>query len=104
MIISINTEISQRFYKVYSKEPSLKPFLISSDLSFIYPIQVTELRFQTDHVSTKKTQLFEAYKGDPDSAHTETTLFTKLFERREFQMVSVGNKITEIKYIQNDKT
>ena len=34
----------------------------------VYPIQVTDLRFQVDHINPKKNQLFKEYRGYPNIA------------------------------------
>ena len=53
------------FYKEYVGEPLLKPFISYPDMKNFYPIQVIDLRFQADHISPKKIQLFEEYRADP---------------------------------------
>ena len=57
------------------------------------PIQVTDLRFQVDHITPKKIQLFEEYRAAPANAK----LFIKLIRRREIEMISDGNKLIEVK-------
>ena len=37
----------------------MNPFTSYSDMKNKYPIQVIDLRFQVDHISPKKIQLFE---------------------------------------------
>ena len=47
------------FNKEYVGEEVMNPFISYSDMKNKYPIQVIDLRFQVDHVSPKKIQLFE---------------------------------------------
>ena len=60
-----------------------------------YPIQVIDLRFQVDHITPKKMQLFEEYRADRGNAQ----LFIILIRRREIEMISNGNKLIEVKVI-----
>ena len=60
-----------------------------------YPIQVTDLKFQVDHINPTKIQRFEVYNG----ATKKTRLFMHLFRHREIKTLSDGNKITEINVI-----
>ena len=47
------------FYNEYVGELLLTPFISYTDMKNKYPIQVTDLRFQADHITPKKIQLFE---------------------------------------------
>ena len=60
-----------------------------------YLIQVIDLRFQVDHITPKKIQLFEEYRAKPANAK----LFIILIRRREIEMISDGNKLIEVKVI-----
>ena len=60
-----------------------------------YPIQVTDLRFQVDHITPKKIQLFEEFSKDPDNER----LFVILIRQRQIEIISDGNKIIEVKVI-----
>ena len=60
-----------------------------------YPIQVTDLRFQVDHITPKKVQLFEEFSEDPNNER----LFVILIRHRQSEMISDGNKIIEVKVI-----
>ena len=60
-----------------------------------YPINVVDLRHQIDHITPKTTQLFEEYRNDPANAR----LFIILIRHKQIEMISDGNKITEIKVI-----
>ena len=81
------------FYKEYLGESLLNPFISYSDMKNKYPIQVIDLRFQTDHISPKKIQLFEEYRLDPANAR----LYVILIRRREVKFISDGNKLIEVK-------
>ena len=47
------------FYKEYLGEQLLTPFVSYPEIKTEYPIQVIDLRFQPDHITPKKNQLFE---------------------------------------------
>ena len=83
------------FCKEHLGEELMNPFIKYVDVKNTYPIQVIDLRFQVDHINSKKIQLFEEYRADPANAR----LFLILIRHREIKMVSDGNKITEIKVI-----
>ena len=76
-------------------EELLNPFVSYPDMKDKYPIQVIDLRFQTDHITPKKIQLFEEYRANPGHAK----LFIILIRRREIEMISDGNKLIEVKVI-----
>ena len=81
------------FYKEYVSEELLNPFMSYPDMKTKYPIQVIDLRFQVDHITPKKIQLFEEYRAAPANAK----LFIIMIRRREIEMVSDGNKLIEVK-------
>ena len=83
------------FYKEYVGEELLNPFVSYPDMKDKYLIQVIDLRFQTDHITPKKIQLFEEYRANPGNAK----LFIILIRRREIEMISDGNKLIEVKVI-----
>ena len=60
-----------------------------------YPIEIFDLRHQTDHKTPKKIQLFLEYGTDPDNAR----MFLILIRRREIEIISDWNKIIEVKVI-----
>ena len=64
-----------------------------------YPIQVIELRSQPDHITPKKIQLFEEYRGEPANNPNNARLYVTLIRRREVEMISDGNKHIEVKVI-----
>ena len=83
------------FYKDYLGEQLLNLFISNPDMKTKYPIQVIDLRFQIDHTTPKKIQLFEESRADPANAK----LFIILIRRREVEMISDGNKLIEVKVI-----
>ena len=60
-----------------------------------YPIQVIDSRFQVDHNNPKKIQPLEEYGGATNNAR----LFMTLIRHGEINMISRGNKITEVNFI-----
>ena len=64
-------------------------------MKYLYPIQITDLRFQVDHITPKKIQLFEEFSEDPANER----LFLILIRHRQIEMISDGNKIIEVKVI-----
>ena len=60
-----------------------------------YPIQVIDLRYQADHVTPKKIQLFQGYRADPANAGLNDILN----RRREIELIPDGNKLIEVKVI-----
>ena len=83
------------FYKEYVGEELLTPFISYTDMKNKYPIQVIDLRFQADHVTPKKIQVFQEYRAAPGNAR----LFVILIRRREIEFISDGNKLIEVKVI-----
>ena len=59
------------------------------------PTLVIDLRYQVDHITPKKIQLFEEYRAAPANAK----LFIILIRRIEIEMISDGNKLVEDKVI-----
>ena len=57
-----------------------------------YPIQIFDLRFQVDHFNPKEIQLHQEHTCATNNAR----LFTILIRHRYFEMISDGNKITEV--------
>ena len=39
-----------------------------------YPVQVYDIKFQDDHMKTKKIQLFKEYRSNPHNAHRNSRL------------------------------
>ena len=61
------------------------------------PIQNLDLRHQVDHITLQKIQLFDEINTDLDKVNAR--LFVILVKHRQFEMISDGNKIIEIKVI-----
>ena len=83
------------FFKEYIGEPILNPLISYLDMKTKYPIEIIDLRHQTDHITPKKIQLFQEYGDNPDNAR----LFLILIRRREIELISDGNKLIEVKVI-----
>ena len=83
------------FYKEYVGEELLNPYISNPDMKYLYPIQITDLRYQIDHLSPKKIQLFEEILEDPANER----LFIILVRHRQIEMISDGNKIIEVEVI-----
>ena len=83
------------FWKEYIGEPILNPFISYTDMKTKYPIEIIDLKHQSDHITPKKIQLFHEYGTDPDNAR----LFLILIRRREIELISDGNKLIEVKVI-----
>ena len=83
------------FWEEYIGEPILNPFISYTDMKTKYPIEIIDLRHQSDHITPKKIQLFHEYGTGPDNAR----LFLILIRRREIELISDGNKLVDIKVI-----
>ena len=81
------------FYKEFVGEQLLNPYISYTDLKNFYSIQVIDLRFQVDHITSKKIQLFEEFSEDVDN---ERFMIIRI-RRREREMISDGNKLIEVK-------
>ena len=73
----------------------MSPFIYYPDMKTKYPIQIIDLRHQSDHITPKKIQLFQEYVTDPQNAK----IYLILIRRREIELISDGNKLIEIKVI-----
>ena len=60
-----------------------------------YPIEVIDLRHQSDHITPKKIQLFLEDGADTENAR----FYLILTRRREMELISVGNKFIEVTVI-----
>ena len=85
------------FYQEYVGEQLMNPFISYTDMKNKYPIQVIDLRHQIDHITPKKTQLFEEDKNDP--VYNNKRLYIILIRHKQTEMISDGNKFIEIKVI-----
>ena len=83
------------FYKEYLAEQLLQPYITYPDMKYLYPIQITDLKFQVDHITPKKIQLFQEFSEDPANER----LFIILVRHRQIEMISDGNKIIEVKVV-----
>ena len=83
------------FWKEYIGESILNPLISYPDMKTKYPIEIIDLRHQSDHIIPKKIQLFHEYGTDPDNAR----LFLILIRRREIELISDGKKVIEVKVI-----
>ena len=83
------------FFHEYIGERFLQPLISYPDMKSKYPIEIIDLRHQTDHITPKKTQIFHEYATDPDNGR----LFLILIRRREVELISDGNKLIEVKVI-----
>ena len=83
------------FYREYIGEPILNPLISYPDMKTKYPIEIIDLRHQSDHLKPKKIQLFHEYGTDPDNAR----LFIILFRRRVIELIGDGNKLIQVKVI-----
>ena len=53
------------FYKDYVGEELMQPYISYPDMKYLYPVQITDLRHQIDHLTPKKIQGFEELSEDP---------------------------------------
>ena len=83
------------FYKEYFGEELLQPYITNPEMKYRYPIQITYLRHQVDHITPKKIQLFQEFSEDPANER----LLIILVRHRQVEMISDGNKIIEVKVI-----
>ena len=81
------------FFKEYIGEELMTPFTSYTDMKTKYPIEVMDLRHQSDHITPKKTQLFMEYDADPENAR----FYLILIRRREIELISDGKKLIEVK-------
>ena len=83
------------FVKSYIGEQLMSSFISYPDIKTKYPIEIIDLRHQSDHITAKKIQLFLEYGADPENAR----FFLIIIRRREIELISDGNKLIEIKVI-----
>ena len=84
------------FFMEYIGEQPMSPFISYPGTKTKYPIEIIDLRHQSNHISLKKIQLFLKDGADPEKAR----LFLILNRRREIELISDGNKLIEFKVIQ----
>ena len=83
------------YFRQYIGEELMSPFISYPDMKTKYPIEIIDLRHHFDHITPKKIQLFQGYSADPYNAN----FHLKIIRRREIELISDGNKLTEIKSI-----
>ena len=83
------------FFKECIGEEKMSPFISYPDMKTKYPIEIIDLRHQSDHITPKKIQLFLEYGVDPDNA----TIFLILIRLREIELISDGNKLLEVRVL-----
>ena len=83
------------FYREYVGEEILQPYITFPPMKYLYPLQITVLRHQVDHLTPKKIQIFEEFSEDP----ADERLFLILLKHRQVEMISDGNEIIGVKVI-----
>ena len=73
----------------------MSPFTSYFDMKSKHPIEIIDLRYQSDHITPKKIQLFMEYDADPEIAR----FYLILIRRREIELISDGNTLIEAKVI-----
>ena len=84
---------SKLFYKEYVGGELLQPYISYPDMKYLYPIQITDLRHQVDHLTPKKIQLFQEVSEDPANER----LFLILIRHRQVERISDGKKLSKLK-------
>ena len=82
-------------FKEYTGEQLMSPYISYLDMKTKYPIEIIDLRHQSDHITPKKIQLFQEYSTDPENAE----FYLLIIRRREGELISDGNKLIEVKFI-----
>ena len=83
------------FFKEYIGEELVSPFISYPEMKTKYPIEIIDLRHQSDHITPKKIQLFLQCSADPENAK----FYLILFRRREIELISDGKKLIEVKVL-----
>ena len=73
----------------------MSPFISYPDMKTKYHIEIIDLRHQSDPITPKKIQIFQELCTDPENAK----FCLLIIRRREIELISVGNKIMEVKVI-----
>ena len=73
----------------------MTPFICYTDMKTKNPIEVIDLRHQSDHITPEKFQLFMEYDADPEKARFHLILT----RRREIELISNANKLLEVRVI-----
>ena len=82
-------------FKGYIGEELMNSFISYPDMKTKYPIQIMDLRHQSDQITPKKIQLFLEYSADPENAK----FYLIIIRRRELELISDGNELIEVKVI-----
>ena len=61
----------------------------------LYPLQVIDIRFQVDHITPIKIQLFEEHRVAPNKAK----FFVIIINRRQIKLISGGYNSTQVEVI-----
>ena len=64
-------------------------------MKLFYAFQLIDLRYQVDHITTKKNHFSDKNNKDPNNARR----FVIFFTQREHMTISDGNKVSEKKVI-----
>ena len=83
------------FFKGYKGEQLMSSFIFYPDMKTKYPIEIIDLRHQSDHITPKKLHPFLEYGADPENAR----FFLIFVRRREIELIRDGNKLIEVKVI-----
>ena len=81
------------FFKEYTGEELMSPFISYPDMKTKYPIEIIDLRHELDQITHKKIQLFLKYGDDPENARFSVILI----RRREIELTSDGNNYKKLK-------
>ena len=83
------------YFRGYIGEQLMSSFISYPDMKTKYPIEIIDLRHQSDHITAKKIQLFQEHNVDPENAK----IYLIIIRRREIELISDGNKLFEINVI-----
>ena len=85
----------KKIHKEYLGEEPLSPIIRYDQMNTYYPTQISDLKFQKDYMTPRKTRLFQEYDENP----TQKDLYVILFKHREIKMISNGNEISGVEII-----
>ena len=71
------------FYKDYVGKELMQPYITLPDMKYFYPIQITDVRHQVDHLTPNKIRIFEEVSEDPANER----LFLILIRHRQVEMI-----------------
>ena len=80
------------FFKENIGEQLMSPFKSYPDMKTKYPIEIIDLRHQSDYITPEKIQLFLEYDADLENAR----FFLIIIRRTEIELISDGDKLIEI--------